>query len=116
MILIKQDGIIHSAMLDSGEHVSSVIVRDYDASEYDTEKGIDSLGVDIYGKVYRKCGCPIISSSERRLIDISMKEYLYSRIRAMLGREDENVSLEGNVAEIPFATLFALLTSQKENA
>lgn len=115
MILIKQDGIIHSAMMEPGEHVSSVIVRDYDTSEYDTEKGIDSLGVDTYGKVYRKCGCPIISSSERRLSDTSMKEYLYSRICTMLGREDENVYFDGNIAEIPFATLFELLTSQKEN-
>lgn len=114
MTLIKQDGIIHSAILEPTERVYEVTIRDYDDSEYDTEKGIDSLGVDTLGKVYRKCDCQIFPAG-RDLSDVSMKEYIQARIEALLGREDKNVCLEGNVAEIPFQTLFELLTKNTES-
>jgi len=97
MILIKQDGIIHSAILAPTEKVYGITIRDYDSSDYDTEKGIDSLGVDTFGKVYRKSGCLVLPHGQG-LSDVSMKEYIQRRIEGILGREDKNVCLEGNVA------------------
>lgn len=117
MIIIKQDGIIHSVILSPGDNIDSAVVRDYDSSEYDTEKGIDSLRVDQEGKVYRKSDC-VILPMEKCYTGMSMKAYMYRRIENLLGREDKNICLEGNVAEIPLTTLFAILaeSNRRENA